>query len=297
MRKLPPLKSLYTFVAVAETGSMTEAAKELNVSHSAVSQAIKALETQLGQPLLKRVGRQVTLNSVGRKYYRKVAPALETIVHATQGLMVSPHSQRITLNMVNSLAMHWWIPRMQNFNQYAPKVDVRISTLIGHFSLEEEGVDVAIIHGKTDEWLDYYCEKLAIDELVMVCHPDLLRDGISPTELLAQYPAIAAANDRRKHDWQVWCHHNGLAVPDISKNLSFSASVQAVQACIRKLGVFVTHRLFIKDDVEQGLLVEIGDAALNPFQDFYFACRIDSLKSENVLLLRNWLRAEFDGLN
>ncbi|ELF6832451.1 LysR family transcriptional regulator, partial [Vibrio cholerae] len=56
MRKLAPLKSLYSFVAVAETGSMTLAAEALNVSHSAISQAIKSLESQLGQPLFHRVG-------------------------------------------------------------------------------------------------------------------------------------------------------------------------------------------------------------------------------------------------
>ncbi|GAK87390.1 transcriptional regulator LysR family [Vibrio ponticus] len=88
--KLPPLKCLYSFVAVAETGSMTEAARQLNVSHSAVSQSIKTLESQLGKELFKRVGRNVVLNAVGKKYYRQVAPALETIVNATQSLLSTP---------------------------------------------------------------------------------------------------------------------------------------------------------------------------------------------------------------
>lgn len=52
MKKLAPLKSIHSFVAVAETGSMTDAALQLNVSHSAVSQAIKSLEHQVGQPVL-----------------------------------------------------------------------------------------------------------------------------------------------------------------------------------------------------------------------------------------------------
>lgn len=73
MRKLAPLKSLYSFVAVAETGSMTLAADALNVSHSAISQAIKSLELQLGQPLFHRVGRQVVLNSAGKRYYQSSA--------------------------------------------------------------------------------------------------------------------------------------------------------------------------------------------------------------------------------
>ncbi|MBS7720199.1 LysR family transcriptional regulator, partial [Vibrio cholerae] len=86
MRKLARLKSLYSFVAGGETGSMTLAEDALNVSHSAIRQAIKALEGQLGQPLCHRVGRQVVLNSAGKKKKQKVAPALEQIVEATESL-------------------------------------------------------------------------------------------------------------------------------------------------------------------------------------------------------------------
>ncbi|WP_411020943.1 LysR family transcriptional regulator, partial [Salmonella sp. ZJHZ21_0176] len=67
MKKLVPLKSVYAFVAVAETGSMTEAAHVLYVSHSAVSQAIKSLEQQVNKPLFQRVGRRVVLNAAGKR--------------------------------------------------------------------------------------------------------------------------------------------------------------------------------------------------------------------------------------
>ncbi|ANW26205.1 LysR family transcriptional regulator [Vibrio coralliilyticus] len=293
MKKLAPLKSIYSFIAVAETGSMTEAANELSVSHSAVSQAIKSLETQIGQALFIRAGRKVVLNAAGRRYYKQVAPAIEQIVAATQNLIDEQQSQRLTLNMVHSLAMHWWIPRVNRFNQYAPQLDIRISNLIGSFVMENEGIDVAIIHGKTDDWPDYYCELLARDELVMAASPELVNDETTPASLLAQYPAIVAANDRRKYDWQVWCENHQLSMPPFANNLSFSASIQAVQATIRKLGVFVTHRQFIRDDVSHGSLVEVGQPVLNPHQDFYFACQPEKLKNEHVLILRNWLRSEF----
>ncbi|MCC2521878.1 LysR family transcriptional regulator [Vibrio coralliilyticus] len=293
MKKLAPLKSIYSFIAVAETGSMTEAANELSVSHSAVSQAIKSLETQIGQALFIRAGRKVVLNAAGRRYYKQVAPAIEQIVAATQSLIDEQQSQRLTLNMVHSLAMHWWIPRVNRFNQYAPQLDIRISNLIGSFVMENEGIDVAIIHGKTDDWPDYYCELLARDELVMAASPELVNEETTPASLLAQYPAIVAANDRRKYDWQVWCENHQLSMPSFANNLSFSASIQAVQATIRKLGVFVTHRQFIRDDVSHGSLVEVGEPVLNPHQDFYFACQPEKLKNEHVLILRNWLRSEF----
>ncbi|WP_295898648.1 LysR substrate-binding domain-containing protein [uncultured Vibrio sp.] len=294
MKSLVPLKGIYAFVAVAETGSMTKAAEVLNVSHSAVSQAIKSLESLLGLSLFERVGRQVTLNTQGKIYYKKVAPALEQIVDATAALQSAEHENRITLNMVNSLAIHWWVPRMQAFQHHAPNLDVRVSNLIGSFQLERENVDVALIHGTKEEWLDYHCEKLGDDELVMVCHPDLVEDNPTVKQLVQRYPAIFATNDRRQGDWECWCEANQIAMPKRQKNLGFIASVHAVQAAARKLGVFVTHRQFVKDDIKHGMLVEVGVSVKHPKQSFYFACLPDKLKVESVLALRSWLQNEFE---
>ncbi len=293
MRKLIPLKSLYSFVAVAETGSMTLAAEALSVSHSAVSQAIKALEQQLDQPLFHRVGRQVILNSNGKRYYQKVAPALEQIVQATESLLKPAYSNRITLNMINSLALHWWIPRVSSFQAFAPEVDVRISTLTGPFSLEEQGVDVALIHGQLRDWQSYYCEKLAEDELVMVINQNAFKDELTPKHALTQFPAIFVNNPRRQQDWEIWCQANHVTPPTQQRNLSFAASAQALQATLSGLGLFVTHRLFVKQEVESGILKEIGQRVIHPDQGYYFACHADNLRSEAVLKLRNWLSNEF----
>ncbi|HCH0718739.1 TPA: LysR family transcriptional regulator [Vibrio parahaemolyticus] len=291
MRKLVPLKSIYAFVAVAESGSMTEAAQLLSVSHSAISQAIKSLESQVNKPLFDRIGRHVYLNTEGKKYYRKVAPALEQIVDATEALMHDQNSQRITLNMVNSLALHWWIPRMPRLQAYAPQLDVRLSNLSGRFNLEQEGVDAALVHGNTEEWQDYYCEKLSEDELVLVCSPDLIdhRNPINLSDILKTYPLIEVTNERRKHDWQVWSDATGVARPKNKKPITFNMSIQAVQATTRRLGVLVTHRLFVKDDIKYGQLIELGEPVINPNQQLYFVCPPHKLKQESFHLLRLWL--------
>ncbi|WED24180.1 LysR substrate-binding domain-containing protein [Vibrio sp. JC009] len=294
MRSKVPLKSIYAFVAVAETGSMTRAADQLSVSHSAISQSVKSLENQLSVPLFVRTGRCVELSAQGKKYYQKVAPALEQIIAASEELQNPENPNRLTLNMVASQAIHWWIPRVQGLQELAPELDIRISTITGPFDMQREGVDVAVVHGITDEWEDYYCDKLGDDELVMVCHPDILTPDDTPESLLKKYPAIHAINDRRKHDWRVWCKNQGLKVPSKRNILNFTSSLQGVQAAKRKLGIFVTHRLFVKDDIDNSLLTEVGSSVLNPHQQFYFACQPEKLKLESVQALRAWLRKEFE---
>ncbi|HHF2918245.1 TPA: LysR substrate-binding domain-containing protein [Vibrio diabolicus] len=296
MRKLVPLKSIYAFVAVAESGSMTEAAQILSVSHSAVSQAIKSLETQVNKPLFDRVGRQVQLNADGKKYYRKVAPALEQIVDATEALIQDQNLQRITLNMVNSLALHWWIPRMSSLQDFAPQLDVRLSNLSGRFNLEQEGIDAALVHGNTEEWQDYYCEKLSEDELVLVCSPELIAktNDSNIAQLLKEYPIIEVTNERRKNDWNVWQNATGILRPKSKKPITFNMSIQAVQATTRRLGLLVTHRLFVKDDIKYGQLIELGEPVINPHQQLYFVCPPHKLKLESFHLLRSWLQQSFN---
>ncbi|CAH8240121.1 hypothetical protein VAE122_3060266 [Vibrio aestuarianus] len=82
-------------------------------------------------------------------------------------------------------------------------------------------------------------------------------------------------------------------MPTFHSNLTFDVSIQAVQAAVRSLGMLVTHRLFVKDDISHGMLVELGEPVANPHQDFYFVCPKNKLKQESVLKLRAWLRREF----
>ncbi|MGR5094401.1 LysR substrate-binding domain-containing protein [Vibrio maritimus] len=295
MKQHVALKSLYSFVAVAELGSMTLAAEHLFVSHSAISQSIKSLESQLNTKLFHRVGRRVELTKEGKNYYRDVGPALEQIVRASEALLNKHRDERLTINMVNSLALHWWIPRVEDLQKEIPSLDVRISNLIGPFDLEREGVDVAIVHGNIDDWSDYHSEKLGEDELVMVCSPSIAKSH--PKEdvegLLKRYPSIWVTNDRRKHDWDLWCKAHNISSPSKHGTLKFNASVQAIHAAIRSLGLLVTHRLFIKDEVENQFLIEIGSPVVNPHQEYHFACLPERLKLESTLALRRWLKKEF----
>ncbi|WP_087024556.1 LysR family transcriptional regulator [Thaumasiovibrio subtropicus] len=291
MRKHPPLKSLYAFVAVAETGSMTAAAQALSVSHSAISQAIKSLETQLSCNLFVREGRSVRLSNEGKRYYKQVGPALETIVHATEELMAGDASHQLTLNMVNSLVLHWWLPRVDNFQTALPKIDVRISNLTGHINLAAQHIDVALIHGQPEDWKNETIEFLADDTLVLVHRPDVA--GQSVQQLLDTLPPIYITNPRRQNDWRTWCKHHHVPLPKQHNTLTFDATIQGLQAVTLGLGILVTHYHFIQNDVEAGLLAFSGDPVSNEDFGYYLAVNPHRADNENVLATRHWLKQAF----
>ena len=83
MSDFPPIASLRSFEAVARLGSVTLAAKELHVTHSAISQQIKVLEEMVGLKLFIRHGRGVQINEDGRLYALQVREALHHIADAT----------------------------------------------------------------------------------------------------------------------------------------------------------------------------------------------------------------------
>ncbi len=84
MRQRDTLDGVAVFVAVAEAGGFSEAARRLGISPSAVSQAIRSLEERLGTPLLRRSTRSASLTDVGADYLRAAAPALSQLRRAAE---------------------------------------------------------------------------------------------------------------------------------------------------------------------------------------------------------------------
>ena len=82
--RLPPLNALRCFDVASKHLSFTKAAAELNVTHSAVSHQIKALETWLGAPLFRRVNRGLVLTNAGQAYLKPVRDSFERLAEATR---------------------------------------------------------------------------------------------------------------------------------------------------------------------------------------------------------------------
>src|SRR5262245_4124511 len=78
------LERLASFIAVAETGSFTEAAKRLDRDASVISRRVSQLEQQLGVLLLSRTTRRVALTEVGALYHRRVQTLLDELAIASQ---------------------------------------------------------------------------------------------------------------------------------------------------------------------------------------------------------------------
>lgn len=89
---------------MARLGSVTQAAHEMSVTHSAVSQHIKQLEALVGVTLFIRHGRGVRITEEGRLYALQIREALQHIADATRMVQIKPRTLEVTLATLPPLA-------------------------------------------------------------------------------------------------------------------------------------------------------------------------------------------------
>ncbi|OSC77872.1 transcriptional regulator [Klebsiella pneumoniae] len=205
MADFPPVASLRSFEAVARLGSVTQAAHELSVTHSAVSQHIKQLEALVGVTLFIRHGRGVRITEEGRLYALQIREALQHIADATRMVQIKPRTLEVTLATLPSFGCHWLLPRLARFQTRHPQIAVRLLTSLAVVNLQQEGIDLAIRMGQGD-WEGMESRHLFADEQLVVAAPGY-RGGNLPTT-----PQAIAASDIifSMESWNAWCSQAGL---------------------------------------------------------------------------------------
>jgi len=140
------LEQLAAFVAVAETGSFTEAAKRLGRDASIVSRRVSQLEQQLGVRLLSRTTRRVALTEVGALYHRRVQGILEELANASReasDVAATPQGL-LRVSLPVTFGRQWIAPWLPAFLTRHPqiRIDARFSDRV--VDVVAEGFDVAI---------------------------------------------------------------------------------------------------------------------------------------------------------
>ena len=127
---IPPLLGLHAFEAAARRGSFVEAGAEMHLSPSAVSQRVRTLEAHLGFDLFERLPRSLRLTEMGLAYLPSVRDIFDDLAAATIGLFGSSGRTQLTVRVQISYATTWLVPRLPQFREAFPHVDLRILSTI-----------------------------------------------------------------------------------------------------------------------------------------------------------------------
>lgn len=138
---LPSLNALRAFEAMARTGSATLAGAELNVTHSAVSRQVKALEAQMGVRLFEGPRHALSLTRAGRDLLPGLTAAFDGVAAAVASARGEGQDLHVAVNA--SLSVKWLIPRLADFGRLHPEVRVHLVELAPH-AVSHRGADVVL---------------------------------------------------------------------------------------------------------------------------------------------------------
>ncbi len=248
------MRALMAFEAVARTCSFRAAADELNVTRSAISHQIRALEEQLGLLLFKRDKRPVELTTAGYAYFPVVRNAFDQIEEQTRRLNAGEADNELTVQVYVTVALKWLIPKLYDFEKRYPDMQVRLSTSHLDWDFDRGNVDVGFILSRR-KIQGLYARDLFQSSLVPVCSPELLHGDtpLKTPEDLRQHTLIHVYT--AEEDWTAWLEKAGLDDLQPSRKLSFDSYVMALQAAADGKGVAMTMWPFAAEDIESGKLV------------------------------------------
>jgi LysR family glycine cleavage system transcriptional activator len=273
MRRRVPLNAVRAFEAAARYKSLVRAADELCVTPTAVSHQIRLLEDFLQTKLFLRKNSRLELTADSRACLGKLTNALDLIDEALMSLRDPVDTrQRLMVGASASVASLWLMPRMSNFMDAWPEIDVTITTFIKRNEIENDEADLWIANWQVA--LDRRIEPLMEEEIVPVCSPSLAaRFGNRSSDVLRDVPLIHT--DRVKTDqngpypdWERYLREFGVTRNDLGKGARFNQASPAIEAAKAGLGAIMGRSILIADALKAGTLVQIGEAY--PVRSPYF---------------------------
>jgi LysR family transcriptional regulator, glycine cleavage system transcriptional activator len=290
--KIASLNALHAFESAARHRSYSLAAGELHVTHSAVSQQIRTLESALGTALFERQGRQMELTRAGMLLFRRIRPALSQIARAVSEVGLLQDAPSITVTTLQSFANRWLLPRMGKFQKLQPNVAVHIHASPDLKDLERAEADVAIRYGR-GRWKGCDAESLMEEWLFPVCSPDF-NNGRLPKSAagLKRYRVL---HDDCLLEWHAWSAAAGADFGDFPHATVYSDSNLMLGAAIAGQGVAIGRSALVSADLAAGRLARVFDLIVPAPYSYHLVTAAGRSKPPHLLAFETWLRQEAAG--
>ncbi|UWR27056.1 transcriptional regulator GcvA [Sulfitobacter sp. S223] len=292
--RLPPLTALRAFDAAARHMSFAKAAAELNVTPAALSFQIKSLEEHLGAPLFRRLNRAVELTEAGTALSLGAAEGFQTLATAWRAAQRTQDTQTLTVTAGPAFTAKWLAPRLYEFAQAHPEVELRFAASLNRMDLMRDNVDVAIRFG-TNPAPELYDLPLA-EEWVMPVMTPALAAKYPTVESLHHAPIIFDDSINFLDSavgWAAWFTAMGAPFsPTLGPR--FSQADHAIDAALAGVGVVLGRRALVVKDLDEGRLVAPFPTALSTGARFSFLCLKGMENRPQIAVFRDWILEEIE---
>lgn len=289
MARFPPLNWLRAFEASARTLSFTEAAQELHMTQSAVSQQIKSLESALGRPLFHRRARGLELTDIARGYLPTVQAAFNTLEEGTAILTGRNQPDVLELHCNISFAIFWLTPRLHDFLQQHPWVQLDVATSIWPTEKPRNLAAVEIVLG-LGKWEGRAGQRLTRDNIFPVCTPEVADRIHDVSDLLKEHLFDLPGT---LQTWDNWLSgHIGNRKYPPPRIHRASTWVLSMNWALQGLGVTLAHDTVANGLIAQGRLVRLFEYSLPMKEAYYLISPEGSLINLAAKAFKTWLMQE-----
>jgi LysR family glycine cleavage system transcriptional activator/LysR family transcriptional regulator of beta-lactamase len=286
---LPSLKGLRAVEAALRLGSFAAAAKELNVTQTAISRLVKDVEAQFGRPLFQRQANQSVPTPLALAMQQGLTDGFRRLEGTIADARRTVDDPTVTLAVGPTFAMRWLIPRLTGFHAEFPQVDLRLATTIGP-DVTPGPDTLASIRLAQPQVSGFVSDALFPGRLIVVCRPDLAREMSEPADLARRTLLdVRHAPD----DWPRWLAAAELPSRNRFHTLSFDFSAFAIQAALDGLGVALVREPYVADDLRDGRLAAPFSLALeDKAQGWRLIYRAEARSHASFRTFRRWLLAQ-----
>ena len=164
------LRQMQIFLNVVKSGHLTNVAKDMNLSQSAISMSIKELENILGRPVFDRINKKLVLNEVGRAFHKEIDPIFKKLTDIEYEFKNSENKGMIRVGASTTIVDYLMPSIICSYMSAYP--DVKITLKEGNTKeitemIKEGSIDVGFVEGLVSG-SDIIKEKIGVDELIVV---------------------------------------------------------------------------------------------------------------------------------
>ena len=279
-----------SFEAAARHQSFTLAAKELNLTQSAISRQVKEMEQIVGAQLFRRTGREVILTRAGTRLAADLGSELDNIRRVMMRA-VSAGNMNSTLRVATlpTFATLWLIPRLPDFFKKHPDIEISFSTRLEPFDLAQENFDLAIHFGQQN-WPNTQMRKFFSERMIPVASPTFVsQQNIQTIKDAKEAPLLhTSSRPMAWHDYLEKIEFEGRPYLTGRYFDQFSMVISAVEA---SLGIGLLPKYLVEKEISEGHLIVIDDEELVTANSYYCVTPIDQ-EDDNVENFCSWMIEE-----
>ena len=290
--RLSSLDLVRGFVAVGRRMSITQAARDLCLTQSAVSRQVHALEAQLGVQLLLRGYRSIAFTPEGERLFRSADGALQQLQDVLGEIGTNGAQRPVTLSASIGFTGLWLLPRLGRFQQAHPGVDLRVSASDRVADLRNDGIDLAIRYASATAPPEG-AARLFGETIVPVAHPSLGANALRSERGLHKIDLLEF--DAPQHpwlQWRDWLRARGWGAAKPRAVLHFNQYDQVIQAALAGQGVALGRLELLRPLLDEGRLVRAAPGPGSESSHAFWLIGAEAAPRAAVRRVRDWIAAE-----